>query len=380
MKKLLSLLLCLALLCPLLAVGASAYDVVLSPQKLMVNGQYVECEKYNIDGSNYFKLRDLAFLLKDTAAVFGVDYIAAENAVQVVPGMPYVPNGSELAGGDDLTVPSAQRIWIMGTDSAGLSIYNIGGNNFFRLRDMGPALGFLVDYDAATDTAVIETADYAGADKVAQPLAFDKLRDWVRDNYTFASGDDLYYLMANEAWDDGNVCEYWLADVTVDGAPMLMLRTVYFFADGSAGETRVYMPRAARPYDGEYFYYFEYGADAAPDFTGRATLDPAAFDADVGVAFNSTTPGFDRDNIDVAANNMTLSVARLVDYLDELTRSEPGLFATVSYTGFGFPPAATDYGRGWAGRSDLLQALSAQCAHWAPPPEGEARKCRRLSR
>jgi hypothetical protein len=348
MKKLLSLLLCLALLCPLLAAGASAYDVVLSPQKLMVNGQYVECEKYNIDGSNYFKLRDLAFLLKDTAAVFGVDYIAAENAVQVVPGMPYEPVGGELAIGEDKSataVPSAQHIWIMGTDSAGLSIYNIGGNNFFRLRDMGPALGFRVDYDAATDTAVIETSDYAGADKVNQPLAFDRLWSWVRDNYTFAAGEDLYYLMDNVEWDDGDVCEYWLADVTVDGEPMLMLRTLYLFPDGSAGEARVYMPRSGRPYDGVYYYYFEYGADAEPDFTGTAKIDPAAFDAQVWVAFDSTTPGYDRENLDIAADNFTWAVAGLVAYLEELIRSEPGLFATLSYTDFGFTPAATDYDR-----------------------------------
>ena len=344
MKKALSFLLCLALMCALLSVGACAYSAVLSPQKLMVNGQYVECEKYNIDGSNYFKLRDLAYLLKDTAAVFGVDYIAEENAVQVVPGMPYVPNGSELVIGEDKSataVPSAQYIWIMGTDSAGLSIYNIGGNNFFKLRDMGAALGFLVDYDAASNTAIVMTPDYAGAPRsAAQILAFDKLWGWVQDNYTFAAGDDLYYLMTTEEWDDGDVCEYWLADVTHDGAPALALRSIYLFTDGSAGEAWVWMGRGEERYDSCYNYYFEYGADAQPDLTGALTLDPAAFDADVWVAFDEVTPGYGRDNLDVAADNMTWAVTALVDNLAELLRSEPGLFATLSYTDFGFTEAA----------------------------------------
>ncbi len=35
-------------------------QVVLSPQKITVNGAHVTVEAYNIDGTNYFKLRDLA--------------------------------------------------------------------------------------------------------------------------------------------------------------------------------------------------------------------------------------------------------------------------------------------------------------------------------
>ena len=36
-------------------------------------------------------------------------------------------------------------------------IYNIDGNNYFQLRELGTALGFGVDYDAATNTAIITT-------------------------------------------------------------------------------------------------------------------------------------------------------------------------------------------------------------------------------
>ena len=33
--------------------------------------------------------------------------------------------------------------------------YNIGGNNYFRLRDLGALLGFGVDWDASTGTVVL---------------------------------------------------------------------------------------------------------------------------------------------------------------------------------------------------------------------------------
>ena len=37
-------------------------------------------------------------------------------------------------------------------------IYNIGGNNYFQLRELGGLLGFAVGYDPATRTMTITTA------------------------------------------------------------------------------------------------------------------------------------------------------------------------------------------------------------------------------
>ena len=59
MKKLLPIILTLLLVC-IAAPYASAANVVASPQNLSVDGVDADCDKYNIDGSNYFKLRDPA--------------------------------------------------------------------------------------------------------------------------------------------------------------------------------------------------------------------------------------------------------------------------------------------------------------------------------
>ena len=62
MKKLLPIILTLLLVC--IAVSyVSAANVVASPQNLSVDGVDADCDKYNIDGSNYFKLRDLGKVL-----------------------------------------------------------------------------------------------------------------------------------------------------------------------------------------------------------------------------------------------------------------------------------------------------------------------------
>ncbi len=164
MKKTIGLLLAICLILALLPAGAAAANVMLSPQGLTVNGIPIECEKYNIDGSNYFKLRDIAYLLNGTENQFGVGYDNANHTVTVTSGIAYTPNGSELVIGEDKSataVPSVQTILINGVEDAGLSAYNLGGNNYFKLRDLGEALGFLVDYDKASNTAIVESRDHA---------------------------------------------------------------------------------------------------------------------------------------------------------------------------------------------------------------------------
>ena len=59
----------------------------------------------------------------------------------------------------------------------GLSIYNIGGNNYFKLRDLGNALGFTVDYNADSNTAIVLSK---GSTAVYQN-AFEKLLEDVNE-------------------------------------------------------------------------------------------------------------------------------------------------------------------------------------------------------
>ena len=104
--------------------------------------------------------RDLGYMLNGTGSQFAVGWDGATGTVTVTAGKPYEPNGSELAVGADLSdqaVRSAQTIVINGVVRGDLAVYNIGGHNFFKLRDLGDALGFDVDYDQSTNTAVVKS-------------------------------------------------------------------------------------------------------------------------------------------------------------------------------------------------------------------------------
>ena len=158
-KAVVSLALILMLLVSLCA-PAFAAKTVLSTQNLKVNGENVDCEKYNIDGRNYFKLRDLAALLDGTASQFDVDYDTATNTMIVTTGVPYThPNGTELKTGKDnsaTAVVTPQALKIDGELRSDLTAYNIGNVNFFQLRELGKALHFYVHWDEPNWTMVVD--------------------------------------------------------------------------------------------------------------------------------------------------------------------------------------------------------------------------------
>ncbi|MDD3880556.1 MAG: hypothetical protein PHP26_11310, partial [Syntrophomonas sp.] len=74
-------------------------------------------------------------------------------------GKVYTTNGGELEIGEDNSascVKTLQTIFVDG-QALKLSVYNIGGNNYFRLVDLGTQLGFDVTYLAESNTAQITT-------------------------------------------------------------------------------------------------------------------------------------------------------------------------------------------------------------------------------
>ena len=106
MKKLSSLVLALALILAL-ALPAFGAEVVRSPQKLRVDSAAADCEVYNIGGYNYFKLRDIAMLLRATGSRFSVGWDEKTQTIRVVTGAQYSPVGGELAKGwTSRTAPS----------------------------------------------------------------------------------------------------------------------------------------------------------------------------------------------------------------------------------------------------------------------------------
>ena len=167
MKRILSVLLAAALLVGALTIFCGAAKVAPSKQKLSVDGIVVKCEVYNIDGSNYFKLRDLAALLNGTPAQFSVKWDEKNKTISLLTSKPYTAEGSELKVGSDQSVtakPSVTSLLVDGRKVDGLTAYNIGGNNYFKLRDLAGWLYFDVDYNQVADTVAITSEQLTGCE------------------------------------------------------------------------------------------------------------------------------------------------------------------------------------------------------------------------
>lgn len=139
--------------------GVSA---VPTASKVLVNGTKKAFEAYNIQDNNYFKLRDIAYVLNGTDAAFSVGWDGTANAVSLDTSGEYTPTGNEMkvsgSSAAKAAVVSNSAILIDGTKTA-LKAYNIDGSNYFKLRDLGTALGFTVGWDNASQTISISSAE-----------------------------------------------------------------------------------------------------------------------------------------------------------------------------------------------------------------------------
>ena len=127
---------------------------------VLVDGTSIAFEAYNIKGSNYFKLRDLAQAVNNTEKSFEVTWDGAKNAINLISNKAYTPAGGELAKGDGkakAATLSTSEIYKDGKKIS-LAAYTINGNNYFKLRDIAKAFDIGVTWDGGTNTVGIDTS------------------------------------------------------------------------------------------------------------------------------------------------------------------------------------------------------------------------------
>lgn len=144
------------------ALPAAAAPPVARPtaSTVLVDGKDVTFDAYIINGNNYFKLRDLAYAINGTQKQFEVIWDAESNAIRLTSSAPYTIIGGEMTGkgeGEKTPNPTASTIYLNGR-SIELTAYTIGGNNYFKLRDVGQTFDFGVIWDAENETVIIDTA------------------------------------------------------------------------------------------------------------------------------------------------------------------------------------------------------------------------------
>lgn len=139
-----------------MAASLTAYPATMT---VMLDGKQVKPVGYNINGNNYYKLRDIALILNGTTAQFGVTWDKSTRSMNLTPGSSYEAVGGELGAipTKNATAQTCNETVLINGIKASLTAYNVDGYNYFKLVDLGDALGFDVGYESQTRTVVITT-------------------------------------------------------------------------------------------------------------------------------------------------------------------------------------------------------------------------------
>lgn len=153
----------------------TSLQVKASTHNVKVNGKTVSPQGYYIVngtqyGNNYFKLRDIAYLLSGTKGQFNVRWDKENERILLTSGTAYETVGGELADSSTAVekIGKSTSTIVLDGEEIALDGYIINGNNYYKLRDIGKAIGFDVDFDNASSTVLVKTtSDYSGDDEDA---------------------------------------------------------------------------------------------------------------------------------------------------------------------------------------------------------------------
>ncbi len=139
-------------------------------QKIIVDDYYVNMEGYQINGYNYMRLRDVAEMMteksRDDCFKFDITYNADKDVIYLETGKEYQRTKAEEAPVADIAekeaVLSDAQVFVNGeVPDRGMEGYVIDGYTYYKLRDIGAAIGFQVSWLEAQQKVRILTAAMA---------------------------------------------------------------------------------------------------------------------------------------------------------------------------------------------------------------------------
>ena len=146
---------------PLAPVPAPTVEAIPTTANVLVDGDTTAFDAYNIAGNNYFKLRDLAYVLNGSEKQFSVGWDGELGVITLVVGEEYEAVGGEMTEKGDAekkaAVSSTATVYING-EAVALTAFNIDGNNYFKLRDLGTVFDFSIAWDGELNTITIDTS------------------------------------------------------------------------------------------------------------------------------------------------------------------------------------------------------------------------------
>ncbi|GAB2043576.1 hypothetical protein AGATL06_00720 [Agathobaculum sp. TL06] len=188
-----------------------------STHKVTADGKPVEPQGYNINDNNYYKLRDIAYILNGTDSQFNVAWDGRNNRIELTKGAAYQTVGGEMAASGTTAVesctPSDSTILLDGKEIS-LTGYRVNGNNYYKVRDIGEALGFSVGYE--NETVLIRTTEDA---EEQAPVTNAASYTFQGSGWGHSVGMSQWgaYAMAKQGFDYEEILKFYFTGVSVAG-------------------------------------------------------------------------------------------------------------------------------------------------------------------
>ncbi|MCL2357171.1 MAG: hypothetical protein FWC70_08445 [Defluviitaleaceae bacterium] len=179
-------------LCVVFIALAAESRATPSMHGVRVNGELVDARAFVIGGRNYFMLRDVAYILRDTPAHF--DAVWDDGRILLTSGRVYDGELSQIDPATTAAVRTGTPVYVNGEPMT-FTAYSIRGNNFFQLRELGDALGFSVEWH---DNEVL-ICTWRG-----EPQIFT-IATWLHDECSCTA--DPQTAAARARWDDRRLME-----------------------------------------------------------------------------------------------------------------------------------------------------------------------------
>lgn len=154
MKKHISLLIIVMIISSVIGTNSFAKNEInatTTQSNIVLDGNNIYCMGFNILDNNYFMLRDLAENLSGSTSQFDVIWNGEKNRIEIVTGKVYTAVDSKntksyYSDRKYSANPTNSEIFIDGQVQSVIA-YNIDGNNYFKLRDLGDLIPFDVTWD-----------------------------------------------------------------------------------------------------------------------------------------------------------------------------------------------------------------------------------------
>lgn len=201
-------------------------EIIIKPsgKYVKLDGKDIIINAYLLKGANYVKLEDIAGLMKDTKAEFSIEKTAA--TTELIPGGKYegaYTAPTEALAEDKGAKPSEHKVTVDGKvlDTIGLTI---DGADYFKIRDIGKAVGFGVAYDWTKNTILLDSENVNIEDyKVVEE--FDAVVNEIETNagvqkvsFIIYGFEECPHCKNLKAYLDGKGIKYVMHDIRLNDA------------------------------------------------------------------------------------------------------------------------------------------------------------------